>query len=152
VCLGKGHPSWLFPAGVALLLGGLIGFILGSARAPSSVLVPGMPTTLHLYRVDPNGSLPQPGNGEKVIFDQQVIARIAAELNRLPAFPRLGRDCNATQPMYQLDFDYSNGDSTTAEIRPSPCGMVTVHGEEAAQADAVGSPLLDDVMKLLGST
>jgi hypothetical protein len=150
VCLGKAPPGWLFPAAVALVLGGVIGFTVASARSPSIVLVAGAPTTLHLYRFEPNGPLPELGHGEMVVFDRLVIARITSEVNRLPAFPRPGRDCPSIGSIYQLAFDYSNGDRTTIEIGPPPCGMVTVHGRETVSADAVGSPLLNDVIGLLG--
>ena len=132
-----------------LALGGMIGFLLGSSRIPSDVLVPGGPTTLHLYRFDPAGVLPKPGNGETVIFDQHVISRIAVEVNRLAPFPRIGRQCDARLSTYLLSFDYSNGDKLTVEVRPSPCGMVTVRGEDAPRADALSSALLDDVTTLL---
>ena len=132
-----------------LALGGLIGFLLGSSRAPSDVLVPGKPTTLHLYRFDPAGVLPKPGNGETVIFDQQSISRIAAEVNRLPSFPKIGQQCDARLSTYLISFDYSNGDKLTVEVRPSPCGMVTVRGEDTPKADALNSALLDDVTTLL---
>jgi len=132
-----------------LVVGGVIGFLLGSTRAPSEVLVPGKPTTLHLYRFDPVGSLPKPGNGEVVIFDQHAISRIAAEVNRLPSFPRIGQQCDAGLATYWLSFDYSNGDKLTVEVRPSPCGMVTVRGEDTPRADALNSALLDDVTALL---
>jgi len=113
------------------------------------VLVPGGPTTLHLYRFEPAGALPQPGNGETVIFDQGAISRIAAEVNRLPSFPKIGRQCAATLSTYLLSFDYSNGDKLTVDVRPSPCGMVTVRGEDTPRADAVNSALLDDVITQL---
>jgi len=132
-----------------LVVGGVIGFLLGSTRAPSEVLVPGKPTTLHLYRFDPVGSLPKPGNGEVVIFDQHAISRIAAEVNRLPSFPRIGQQCDAGLSTYWLSFDYSNGDKLTVEVRPSPCGMVTVRGEDTPRADALNSALLDDVSTVL---
>jgi len=133
----------------ALVLGGIGGFLLGSSRTPNDVLVPGRPTTLHLYRFDPAGVLPKPGNGETVIFDQGAITRIAAEVNRLPSFPRIGRPCDATLSTYLLSFDYSNGDKLTVDVRPSPCGKVTVLGEDTPRADAVNSALLDDVTTLL---
>ena len=129
----------------ALVVGGAIGFLLGSTRTPSEVLVPGKPTTLHLYRFDPAGSLPKPGNGEIVIFDQGAISRIAAEVNRLPSFPRIGQQCDARLATYLLSFDYSNGDKLTVEVRPSPCGMVTIRGEDTPRADALDSALLNDV-------
>ena len=132
-------------AAATLALGGLIGFLVGSSRIPSEVLVPGRPTTLHLYRFDPAGVLPVPGNGETVIFDEGAISRIAAEVNRLPSFPKIGRQCAATLSTYLLSFDYSNGDKLTVEVRPSPCGKVTVRGEDTPRADAVNSALVDDV-------
>ena len=132
-----------------LALGGMIGFLLGSSRIPSDVLVPGRPTTLHLYRFDAAGVLPKPGNGETVIFDEHVISRIAAEVNRLPSFPKIGQQCDARLSTYELSFDYSNGEKLTVEVRPSPCGMVRVRGEDPPRADAVNSALLDDVMTLL---
>ena len=133
----------------ALVLGAIVGFLLGSSRTPNDVLVPGRPTTLHLYRFEPAGALPQPGNGETVIFDQGAISRIAAEVNRLPSFPRIGRQCDPTLSTYLLSFDYSNGDKLTVDVRPSPCGMVTVLGDDAPRGDAVDSPLLDDVITQL---
>ena len=129
----------------ALVLGAIVGFLLGSSRTPNDVLVPGRPTTLHLYRFEPAGALPQPGNGETVIFDPGAISRIAAEVNRLPTFPRIGRQCEATLSTYLLSFDYSNGDKLTVNVRPSPCGMVTVLGDDTPRADAVDSALLTDV-------
>jgi len=129
----------------ALVLGGIVGFLLGSSRTPNDVLVAGRPTTLHLYRFDAAGALPQPGNGETVIFDQSVISRIAAEVNRVPAFPKIGRHCDATLSTYLLSFDYSNGDKVTVDVRPSPCGMVTVLGEDTPRGDAIDSALLNDV-------
>lgn len=132
-----------------LVLGGMLGFFLGSSRIPQDVLVPGRPTTLHLYRFDPAGVLPQPGNGETVIFDQHAISRIADEVNRLPAFPTVGRPCDAALSTYWLSFDYSNGDKLTVEVRPSPCGMVTLRGEDAPRANALNSALLADVTTLL---
>jgi hypothetical protein len=132
-----------------LVVGGVIGFLLGSSRTPSDVLVPGRPTTLHLFRFDPAGVLPKPGNGETVIFDQHAISRIAAEVNRLRSFPKIGQQCDATLSTYLLSFDYSNGDKLTVEVRPSPCGMVTVRGEDTPRADARDSALLDDVTTLL---
>ena len=129
----------------ALVLGAIVGFLLGSSRTPNDVLVAGRPTTLHLYRFEPAGALPQPGNGETVIFDQGAISRIAAEVNRLPTFPRIGRQCEATLSTYLLSFDYSNGDKLTVNVRPSPCGMVTVLGDDTPRADAVDSALLTDV-------
>jgi hypothetical protein len=133
----------------ALTLGGLIGFVVGSSRATSNVLVPGTPTTLHLYRFDPPGVLPKPGNGETVIFDQHAISRIAAEVNRLPSFPKIGQQCDARLSTYLISFDYSNGDKLTVEVRPAPCGMVTVRGEDTPRADALDSALLEDVTTLL---
>ena len=133
----------------ALVLGGIVGFLLGSSRTSNDVLVPGRPTTLHLYRFDPAGSLPKPGSGETVIFDQGAISGIAAEVNRLPSFPRIGRQCDATLSTFLLSFDYSNGDKLTVKVRPSPCGMVTVIGDDTPRADAVDSALLDDVMTQL---
>jgi hypothetical protein len=133
----------------ALTLGGLIGFVVGSSRATSNVLVPGTPTTLHLYRFDPPGVLPKPGNGETVIFDQHAISRIAAEVNRLPSFPKIGQQCDARLSTYLISFDYSNGDKLTVEVRPAPCGMVTVRGEDTPRADALNSALLEDVTTLL---
>ena len=133
----------------ALTLGGLIGFVVGSSRATSNVLVPGTPTTLHLYRLEPAGVLPKPGNGEVVIFDQHAISRIAAEVNRLPSFPKIGQQCDARLSTYLISFDYSNGDKLTVEVRPSPCGMVTLRGEGTPRADALNSALLDDVTRLL---
>jgi len=109
------------------------------------VLVPGRPTTLHLYRFDPAAGLPKPGNGEVVIFDQGAISRIATEVNRLPSFPRIGHPCDARLATYWLSFDYSNGDKLTVEVRPSPCGMVTIRGEDTPRADALDSALLNDV-------
>jgi len=132
-----------------LALGGMIGFLLGSSRIPSDLVVPGRPTTLHLYRFDAAGVLPKPGNGETVIFDQQAISRIAAEVNRLPSFPKIGRQCDARLWTYLLSFDYSNGDKLTVEVRPSPCGLVTLRGEDTPRADGINSALLDDVMTLL---
>jgi len=129
----------------ALVLGGIAGFLVGSSRAPNDVLVPGRPTTLHLYRFDATGTLPKPGNGETVIFDQRAISRIAAEVNRLPPFPKIGRQCVAILSTYLLSFDYSNGDKLTVDVRPSPCGMVTVLGDDTPRADAVDSALLNDV-------
>jgi hypothetical protein len=85
----------------------------------------------------------------KLIFDQRVISRIAAEVNRLPSFPKIGRQCDARLWTYLLSFDYSNGDKLTVEVRPSPCGMVTVRGEGTPRADAASSALLDDVTTLL---
>jgi hypothetical protein len=98
-------------AAATLVLGGIGGFLLGSSRTPNDVLVPGRPTTLHLYRFDPVGSLPKPGNGETVIFDQRAISRFAAEVNRLPSFPKIGRQCDPTLSTYLLSFDYSTGTS-----------------------------------------
>jgi len=46
---------------------------------------------------------------------------------------------------YLLSFDYSNGDKLTVDVRPSPCGMVTVLGDDTPRADAVDSALLNDV-------
>jgi len=132
-----------------LTLGGMLGFFLASSRIPSDVLVPGRPTTLHLYRFDPAGSLPKPGNGETVIFDQLVISRVASEVNRLPSFPTIGRPCDAGLSTYWLSFDYSNGDKITVHVRPSPCGMVTLRGEVTPMADALNSALLNDVTTLL---
>ncbi len=132
-----------------LVLGAMIGFVIGSSRVPSAQLVPGRPTTLHIYRFDPAGTLPKPGNGEKVIFDEQSISRIAAELNRLPRFPKVGQRCDANLSTYELSFDYSNGDKLTVDIRQSPCGMVTVRGEDTPRADALNSQLLNDVTTLL---
>lgn len=43
----------------ALVLGAIVGFLLGSSRTPNDVLVPGRPTTLHLYRFEPAGALPR---------------------------------------------------------------------------------------------
>jgi hypothetical protein len=133
----------------ALVVGGIAGFLVGSSRTPNDVLVPGRPTTLHLYRFDSAGALPNPGSGETVIFDQGAISRIAAELNRLPPFPKIGQPCDASLPTYYLSFDYSNGDHLTVEVRPSPCAMVTVRGEDIPRADAVNSALLNDVTTLL---
>ena len=133
----------------ALVLGAIVGFLLGSSRTPNDVLVPGRPTTLHLYRFEPAGALPQPGNGETVIFDQGAISRIAAEVNRLPTFPRIGRQCEAALSTYLLSFDSSNGDKLTVNVRPSPCGMVTVLGDDTPRADAVDSALLTDVITQL---
>jgi hypothetical protein len=133
----------------ALALGGVIGFLIGSSRVPSDVLVPGRPTTLHIFRVDPVGSLPTPGNGETVIFDQRSISRIAAELNRLPPFPTVGQHCDANLLTYELSFDYSNGDQLTVDVRQPPCGKVTIRGEDTSRADALNSQLLDDVTTLL---
>jgi len=143
------------PAALVLLLAGLalagiIGFLIGSSRVPSAVLVPGRPTTLHVYRFDPAGSLPQPGNGERVIFDQSAIASVATELNRLPPFPRFGRHCDVSLPTYQLSFDYNNGDQLTVEVRPSPCGMVTgLGGDDTTRGDALNSPLFDQLATFL---
>jgi hypothetical protein len=104
---------------------------------------------MHLYRFDPAGVLPKPGDGETVIFDQPAISRIAAEVNRLPSFPKIGRQCDARLWTYWLSFDYSNGDKLTVEVRRSPCGIVRVRGEDTPRADAVNSALLDDVTTLL---
>jgi len=133
----------------ALVLGGIGAFLLGSSRTPNDALVPGRPTTLHLYRFDPAGVLPKPGNGETVIFDQGAISRIAAEVNRLPSFPRIGRQCDPTLSTYLLSFDYSNGDKVSVDVRLSPCGMVTVLGDDTPRGDATDSALLDDVTTLL---
>jgi hypothetical protein len=141
--------SNLVLAVATLGLGGMLGYFLGSSRIPADVLVPGGPTTLHLYRFDPAGGLPKPGNGETVIFDQHAISRIADEVNRLPSFPTIGRPCDAGLSTYSLSFDYSNGDKLTVEVRPSPCGMVTLRGEDAPRADALNSALLNDVTTLL---
>ena len=142
--LARNQSRWLVLTTISLVLGGIIGFALGWSRVPSAVLVPGNPTTLHLYLFDPQSTSP-----ETVIFDRQSISRMATEVNRLPPFPKFGRDCTAKLSTYELTFDYKNGDQLTVDIRPSPCGMVTVRGEETAVADAFGSPLLDDVTRLL---
>jgi len=141
--LARNQSKWLVLTTISLVLGGVIGFAVGWSRVPSAVLVPGNPTTLHLYLFDPQSTSP-----ETVIFDQQSISRIATEVNRLPSFPKFGRDCTAKLSTYELTFDYKNGDQLTVDIRPPPCGMVTVRGEETAVADALGSPLLDDVTRL----
>ena len=102
----------------ALLLGGIVGFFLGSSRTPNDVLVPGRPTTLHLYRFDPAGSLPKPGSGETVIFDQGAISRIAAEVNRLPSFPRIGRQCDPTLSPRGDATDSALFDDVTTLLKP----------------------------------
>jgi len=66
-------------------------------------------------------------------------------LNRLPPFPKIGRQCVAILSTYLLSFDYSNGDKLTVDVRPSPCGMVTVLGDDTPRAEAVDSALLNDV-------
>lgn len=141
--------SNLVLAVATLALGGMLGYFLASSRIPADVLVPGRPSTLHLYRFDPTGGLPKPGNGETVIFDQAAISRIADEVNRLPSYPTIGRPCDAGLSTYWLSFDYSNGDKLTVEVRPSPCGMVTLRGEDTPRADALNSGLLDEVTTLL---
>ena len=147
---GLAPPPAVFLLLAGLGLGGIVGFLIGSSRTPPAVLVPGHPTTLHVYRFDSVGALPEPGNGERVIFDQSTITRVAAELNRLPPFPKFGRHCDVVLPRYPLTFDYNNGDQLTVEVRPSPCGMVTVLGEYAPRAaDALDSPLFDEITTFL---
>ena len=102
----------------ALVLGGIGAFLLGSSRTPKDALVPGRPTTLHLYRFDPVGVLPKPGDGETVIFDQGAISRIAAEVNRLPSFPRIGRQCDPTLSPRGDATDSALLDDVTTLLKP----------------------------------
>lgn len=135
---------------VALAVGGLIGFAGRSWLNPSSpVVVDERPSTLHVYRWDPSGPLPQPGQGEAVIFKQETISKVVAELNHLPAFPKNGRSCDMGGSYLALSFDYNNGDSESVNVRPAPCGMVSKHGDEMAVADALGSNLYQDLTGLL---
>jgi hypothetical protein len=141
----------LLPA-LALTVGAVIGFAGRSGLAfPSEVVVDGHPSTLHVYRWDPGGALPQPGRGEAVIFRQATISQVAAELNRLPAFPKSGRSCDRSGSYFALSFSYDNGDTETVNVRPAPCGMVTKHGDEIVAADAVGSNLYQDLVGMLTS-
>jgi hypothetical protein len=141
----------LIPA-VALALGAVIGFAGRSwLTVPSDVVVDGHPSTLHVYRWDPGGTLPQPGRGEAVIFKQATISQVVAELNRLPAFPKSGRSCDKDGPYVALSFSYDNGDTESVSVYPAPCGMVTKHGAERVVADALGSTLYHDLEGLLTS-
>jgi hypothetical protein len=114
-------------------------------------VVDGHPSTLHVYRWDPGGTLPLPGRGEAVIFRQATISQLVAELNRLPAFPRSGRSCDRSGWYFALSFSYDSGDTETVNVRPAPCGMVTKHGDEIVAADAVGSNLYQDLAGMLTS-
>lgn len=136
---------------VALVAGVAIGFAgRSSLGLPSDVVVDGHPSTLHVYRFEPAGALPQPGQGEVVIFDQASISYVVAELNRLPAFPKAGRRCNDSGSFFQLTFDYDNGDAEV-NVRPAPCGMVTKHAGQRVVADALDSPLYRELAALLNS-
>jgi hypothetical protein len=151
----KGGPSGarrlLVPA-VALAVGVVIGLAGRSWLAhPSDVVVDGHPSTLHVYRVDPAGALPQPGRGEVVIFKPTTIARVVSELNNLPAFPRSGRPCDKSGMYFAVSFSYDNGDSETVNVRPAPCGMVSKHGNDEVIGDALGSTLYQDLAGLLTS-
>jgi hypothetical protein len=137
---------------LALVIGAVIGFAGRSLLAsPSNVVVDGHPSTLHIFRVDPGGTLPQPGQGEAVIFNQTTIARVVTELNSLPAFPKGGRPCDKGGVYLAISFSYDNGDTETVNVRPAPCGTVTKHGDETALADALGSTLSEDLAALLAS-
>ena len=141
----------LIPA-VALALGAVIGFAGRSwLTVPSDVVVDGHPSTLHVYRWDPGGALPEPGRGEAVIFKQATIAQVVAELNGLPAFPKNGRSCDRSGPYVALSFSYDNGDTESVSVYPAPCGLVTKHGAERVVADALGSTLYQDLEGLLTS-
>ncbi len=141
----------LIPA-VALALGAVIGFAGRSwLTVPSDVVVDGHPSTLHVYRWDPGGTLPEPGRGEAVIFKQATIAQVVAELNGLPAFPKNGRSCDRSGPYVALSFSYDNGDTESVSVYPAPCGLVTKHGAERVVADALGSTLYQDLEGLLTS-
>ena len=137
---------------VALAVGGLIGFAGRSwLNPPGTVVVDGRPSTLHIFRWDPGGPLPQPGQGEAVIFRQATISKVVAELNHLPAFPKSGRSCDVGGSYLALSFSYDNGDSEGVNVRPAPCGMVSKHGDEIVVADALGSNLYQDLAGLLAS-
>jgi hypothetical protein len=137
---------------VALAVGGLIGFAGRSwLNPPNPVVVDGRPSTLHIYRWDPDGLLPQPGQGAAVIFKQETISRVVAELNHLPAFPKNGRSCDMGGSYLGLSFSYNNGDSESVSVRPAPCGMVSKHGDEIVVADALGSNLYQDLTGLLAT-
>jgi hypothetical protein len=135
---------------LALAIGAAIGFAGRSQLAPSrEVVVDGRPSTLHVYRFDPAGALPQPGRGEAVIFTPATISKVAADLNALPAFPKAGRSCDKGGPFVALTFSYDNGDSETVNVRPAPCGMVSKHGDEQVVGDALSSTLFQDLTPLL---
>ncbi len=136
----------------ALAIGAVIGFAARSWLAsPSVVVIDGKPSTLHVFRFDPAGALPEPGRGEAVIFKQATISKVVAELNHLPAFPRSGRPCDRGGQYLALTFSYDNGDAQTVNVRPAPCGMVSKHGDERVVADALGSNLYQDLTGLLTS-
>jgi hypothetical protein len=135
---------------LAVAIGALLGFAARSWIAnPSPVVVDGHPTTLHVYRVDPVGALPQPGHGETVIFKQSTISHLVIELNHLPALAARGRACDKRPVFITLSFSYDNGDTETVNVHPAPCGLVTIHGNETVAADALGSNLYQDVIDLL---
>jgi hypothetical protein len=137
---------------VALAVGALIGFEGRSWLAPPSpVVVDGRPSTLHIYRWDPGGPLRLPGQGAAVIFKQETISKVVAELNHLPAFPKTGRSCDPGGSYLGLRFSYDSGDSENVNVRPAPCGMVSIHGDETVVADALGSNLYQDLIGLLTS-
>ena len=142
---------WLVPA-LALVIGAAIGVAARSWLAPPTfVVVDGKPSILHVYRWEPEGPLPQPGRGEVVIFKQETISKVAAELNHLPAFPKSGRSCHMNGSYLALSFSYDNGDDETVHVRPAPCGMVSKLGDEIVIADALGSNLYQDLIGLLAA-
>ena len=146
---GSSGPRRLLVPAVALAVGVVIGLAGRSWLAlPSDVMVDGHPSTLHVYRVDPAGALPEPGRGEAVIFKQTTIARVVSELNNLPAFPGSGRRCDKSGMYFEVSLSYDNGDSETVNVRPAPCGMVSKHGEDQGIADALGSTLYQDLAGL----
>ena len=73
-----------------------------------------------------------------MIFRQETISKVVAELNHLPPFPKSGRTCDMNGSYLALTFSYDNGDAETVHVRPAPCGMVTGHGDEIVIADALG--------------
>ena len=147
----SGLTRLLLPA-LALAVGAVIGFAGRSWLAlPSDVVVDGHPSTLHVFRFDPAGALPEPGRGEAVIFKQATISKVVAELNHLPAFPKSGRPCDKGGSYLALGFSYDNGDTEGVNVYPAPCGMVTKHGDETVVADALGSNLYQDLTGLLAS-
>jgi hypothetical protein len=149
---GPSGPRRLLVPALALAAGVVIGFAGRSWLAvPSDVVVDGHPSTLHVFRVDPAGTLPEPGRGEAVIFKQTTIARVVAELNNLPPFSKSGRPCDKSGVYFAVSFSYDNGDSETVNVRPPPCGMVTKHGDDQVIADALGSTLYQDLAGLLTS-
>ena len=96
---------------LALAVGALLGFAVRSWVAiPSTVVVDGHPSTLHVYRVDPVGALSQPGHGEAVIFKQATISRLVTELNNLPTYATRGRPCDKSAVYVTLSFSYDNGE------------------------------------------